>query len=411
MKDLKEIYLIQFIFTFSLNIAGNFLSIYIYSLKFSTQLIGYVNAIIVLDSVFGVIFSFLFKIFNRRKTFLIYLLILNALSWFILIYPSEIIFLVHAILRAISEGVISVLISLYIFQNTEEKNRIYISSNWVFIRAIAYIISTSLGALIINSFGFKDILFIIPFLLLSLSVVYVERYINFKEIKEFKIIQKIKNEINEIKTDKNYLHYSLLIFSFYFAVGVASGYFSVFLVDKLKESVMTWTVIGIIEMLTFISLKSAIDYTLPKFGERKILIISTFLISLIPLVWVASKNIFIILLFSFISGISWKIFDLASFSYLGKLAENSEFKISFFYLIISIAVSLGNFVGGTISIYGLEIVFYISFLLRFFSSLLFLTLIEQKRKIFIFEPLFLTGEFFGDLFEKIIPKKLKKIKS
>jgi len=414
MDKFNTLYNAYFLLVFSNYIAASFLSLYIYSLQYSKDLIGIINSILALQSFFGIILSFIYRVFDHRKTFLLILIILQCFSWILILQPIQLNFYLHAILRAISIGGISILIAYYVFSYAKEKERIYVSNNLTFIFSIAFILSSFLGSLIICYSSWQAV-FLIPIILLSILTLYVEKFIKFKEEKEKISIEKLK------EIDKEFLKYTFLIFSFYFSVGVAGAYFSILLAekikfdigicqDKIKQATIIWTIISTIEMIPFILMKKVIDKSFSKFDERKILIISTFLISLIPLIWISFKNIYIILLYSVISGIAWRLFDTASFSYLGKFAKD-EIKISIFNLITSLGSSLGNLIGAFLSLISLEAVFYISFLLRFFVSLLFLKLEKGERKIPILTQVFLVAEYFNFIYAYFSEKIKKKIKA
>jgi predicted MFS family arabinose efflux permease len=131
-------------------------------------------------------------------------------------------------------------------------------------------------------------------------------------------------------------------------------------------------------MVSFILFFSSILRISNQYSSKTLLFFSTFLISTIPLFWVITKNYTLILFYSVIAGIAWRIFSIGTYSYVSNIVS-SKFEIGLLSFIGSVSLALGSFTSSLILQFSsLEAIFYISFIFRFFSSLLFLTLKKQK---------------------------------
>jgi hypothetical protein len=236
--------------------------------------------------------------------------------------------------------------------------------------AISYILSTLISGIVIKSFGFQYFLFVLPFSSILFSLLILSR-----------IDVKTKDENFSIFLSQEFKKFLMVYSIFYFSVGIASPFFSIFIVKNLGLSALEWSLVGIIEMISFILFFSSILRISKQHSSKTLLFFSTFLISTIPLFWVITKNYILILFYSIIAGIAWRIFSIGTNSYVSRIVS-SKFEIGLLSFISSISLALGSFISSLILQFSsLEAIFYISFIFRFFSSLLFLTLKKQKISI------------------------------
>jgi MFS family permease len=359
-----------YIFTFLLHFANNlilpFISLYLYSLNIPVEVIGRFISILNFSSVFGFIASiFLSKYKNVSFTIFQISLFIYGISILFLFYSKSYILLFFSILSlSIAGGIFTLLYQWFLVSNFK-KTTVFSFENLTY--AIAYILSTIISGILIKNYGFSYLIFLLSFssILFSLLILSQLKLKIVEEKFEFFISEEFKK--------------FLIIFSlFYFSVGIASPYFSIFIVRNLNLSALEWSIVGIVEMVSFILFFSSILKIFKKYSTKTLLFFSTFLISTIPFFWVITKNYLLILLYSIISGIAWRIFSIGTYSFISKVVK-SKFEIGLLSFLSSLFLSLGSLFSSIIlHFFPFSSVFYVSFIFRLFSSFLFLTLKKEK---------------------------------
>ena len=364
---MEKIYLFTFLFNFANNLISPFISLYLYSLNFPEGVIGKLIGILNFSSAFGFIASiFLSK--HKNLSFVVFQisLFLYGVSFLLLFYSKSFISLLFSVLIFSITGGISYLLYSWLLISKFKGNASGFSfENLTY--AISYILSTLISGIVIKNFGFQYFLFILPFSSILFSLLILSR-----------IDVKTKEEKFSISISQEFKKFLMVYSIFYFSVGIASPFFSIFTVKILQLSALEWSLVGIIEMISFILFFSSILRISKQHSSKTLLFFSTFLISTIPLFWVITKNYILILFYSIISGIAWRIFSIGTNSYVSNIVS-SKFEIGLLSFISSVSLALGSFISSLILQFSsLEAIFYISFIFRFFSSLLFLTLKKQK---------------------------------
>lgn len=191
----------------------------------------------------------------------------------------------------------------------------------------------------------------------------------------------IKN-INGTNFSKFVIFRSLLAF----AVMIGSPFLAVFLLKEFQFSYLRYTLIILTPMIAKILTMSYWGKYSEKVGTKTILFASGILVSIIPLGWfvvgyfVQSRDVaFMILLISeFIGGFAWAGVELATFNFM---LETLDAKVrtkyfAYFNVIFGFFVMIGGLIGALIlkiiqdanifklSIHGLLVVFFLSFILR-----------------------------------------------
>ncbi|MEM5830380.1 MAG: MFS transporter [Candidatus Aenigmatarchaeota archaeon] len=408
----KKIYYLEFLLDVSAGIIAPFIILYALHLGFSNLFIGSFNAILNISYILTFFISLFLVNPKIIKTVFSVALLLWGLSIAILYYAkSEIIFIFAIFLRAISSALISVCYT-WLISKVFTTNRYEKVSNLAIIYASATLITTVISGFLISIFSYFLLIFYIP-LILSIFSIFVLQKIRVEdniESKKIKDVKEIFRKLKDIFKDEKLKRYSLFIFFFYFAVGIAGPFFSVFLKKVLEKSEFEWSLIVATEMLVFLLFSSVIKRLNRKFDIISLFQLATFFISLVPLIWVTTKSFEIILLLSFVSGIAWNLFSILHTTYVTKNFGMTE-KISFINIFIGLGSIFGNFVGGIISQINLEYAFYISFVFRLFASFLVIILIGKTMINFVHigKTIFLSLDFFTYIFKEFI-LEAKKIK-
>ena len=178
-----------------------------------------------------------------------------------------------------------------------------------------------------------------------------------------------------------------------FTVQFAAPFFTPYMLNELKFDV------GLLGAMTALSIMAKIagypywGKAIDRFGNRTVLVATAFLASLVPLMWLFSKDVLMIGLFQVFSGFIWSGFDLASFNYalamVGRelrpsfIAKYNQFN-GFFYAAGSIAggLFLTNFGGASLlGFSGIMLVFLISGALRLATAIIFAPKLSTAKEI------------------------------
>jgi MFS family permease len=194
------------------------------------------------------------------------------------------------------------------------------------------------------------------------------------------------------------------------SVMIASPFFAVYMLKDLQFSYFQYTIIVLAPMLIKVLTITYWGKYSRKLGTRNIMIVSAFLIAVIPLAWFLAGYFFfghkiiffLIMLAETISGFAWAGFDLSTFNYIletvspGKRARC----IAYFNILFGTAVLIGGLFGSWLvsslpkEYYGVSlllIVFIISAIARFIVPMIFASKLHEvkihknmaERKIFM----------------------------
>ncbi|MFH1173903.1 MAG: MFS transporter [archaeon] len=184
---------------------------------------------------------------------------------------------------------------------------------------------------------------------------------------------------------------------FSFSVTVAGPFFAVFMLRDLHFSYVQYMLIVILP-LVFRSLSMPYwGRNSVKFGTRNIMLVSGFLISLVPFGWFIAGQffshtnyVFVFIVFTeLISGFGWAGMELTTFNYVlestGK--TNTAVFSAYFNVILGVGVLLGGLLGSYLvshltpflNVKVILLVMFISFMLRFLSVYLLMPIVKELR--------------------------------
>ena len=127
------------------------------------------------------------------------------------------------------------------------------------------------------------------------------------------------------------------------AVSMAGPYFAVYMLRELKFSYLEFTILSAVGVGSQFILMKLWGPITDEFGTKRILTISSFGVSILPLFWLCTTNIYFLLLVQCTGGFFWAGFNLAATSFLfdavtpGKRARCTAY--------MSVMSSAGIFVG------------------------------------------------------------------
>lgn len=193
-----------------------------------------------------------------------------------------------------------------------------------------------------------------------------------------------------------FLRFSVFVAMMNLAVGIASPYFTVYMLRDLQLSYLQFTVLTATSILAqFLTLNSWGRLS-DAFGNRFILLVSGCVVPLLPAAWTLSTNFWYLLLVQVVAGFFWAGFSLCTANFLFDLVP-PEKRITYMAahnVFAAVGVFLGAVLGGVTAYfagsiraapvlpdldYALYYVFLFSTLLRLLVFIVFIRHIREVR--------------------------------
>jgi MFS family permease len=333
--------------------------------------------------------SMLVERFNRKNIF-IFSVIVSQLLWLFIIFTAF--FFTQNIIVPIL-----VLISGSVFFQTirnpswtsllgditpqDQRGRYFSKRNAIM--GAAGLISTLVAGFLLSTYGFLVIFMISVFAGLCTIVFFIrihEPYIKkpyfYKKIYAFDA----KEYVRFLKADKNFSFFTLYSSFSNFAVDFVVPFIAVYIIRDIGASYELFALSIALGALSRILSQKYWGILADRFGNRRIMYISGFIMCFVPFFYAFSSNIYHIIAIKIYDGFVWAGLDLVKFNYLLSITPSDKRpKYVANYNILTILGSvIGAAVGGIFVIfventtlmifYGLQIMFLVSFLLRLGST-------------------------------------------
>lgn len=386
-SEKQKFHIFRLLRSIALNFVGPFVSIYAHYLGFSNSFIGFYSG---LAEIFGDVSRFIagyvLRLIGDAKKFAAYIVFLWSLVWVIFPFAkTELLFTLVVVIESIlrSSFIVSYLVLIVSFFTGNKK--INDITKLSLFTALGVIIGNFLSGIMIYVYGFSLYVFAINSLISLLSL-YIFNKINFGTTRKMypKHNEKLKLNLRRIFSDRRFSIFTTTASLFYFSVGISASYFPVFLVSNMHLTAFHWALINIIEMISFVIFNPYISSTIRWLGYRRSFLVGSMLLSLTPFIWVYFENYTIILIWSFITGITTGMYSVTLTSYLSSVIKRShtEEKSGLFFLIYGASLSLGYFTGSLLAkLFSLEQIMYISFIVRIVFSSTFVFIGKQRYDI------------------------------
>ena len=175
------------------------------------------------------------------------------------------------------------------------------------------------------------------------------------------------------------------------AVTIAGPFFAIYMLRELNFSYPEYISITIASSLGSIAILSVWGRLSDKFGAVKIIIISGLMLSLIPLLWMVSRNWYYLLLVNAFAGASWAGFGLSSSNFVFEVVPRKKrsFAFAYYNIFIGAGIFLGSAIGGLIATFSSVkisgsvyiFIFLISGLARLLFTLIFTFKLREERRV------------------------------
>lgn len=187
----------------------------------------------------------------------------------------------------------------------------------------------------------------------------------------------------------NFGKYVIFHSCFSFAVFIASPFFPVFMLRDLGFSYITYTIVTTTVPLASILAVSYWGRRADALGNRQIILICSLVVSVLPAMWLISRQVYFLIIIQILAGIFWAGFNLcsANFIYDSVIPEKRTRCISYFNIFNGFSICAGNLLGGFLAThipplfgYRLIALFALSSFLRILASILLLKRVKEIRK-------------------------------
>ncbi|MBW3016050.1 MFS transporter, partial [Candidatus Woesearchaeota archaeon] len=178
--------------------------------------------------------------------------------------------------------------------------------------------------------------------------------------------------------------------AFFFSYMLASPFFAVYMLENLQMSYLYFGIASAISTLAQITTAHYVGKLTDKYGDKPLAIMGHVGTALVPLLFLAitKQNLWLIIPVQIYSGMVWATADISKYNLALSLSDPKRraMQIAEYNLYGSIALVIAPLLGGWMTehiqwiLAGIPLVFIISAMLRFLSSLLLLRVKEPRAK-------------------------------
>ena len=156
--------------------------------------------------------------------------------------------------------------------------------------------------------------------------------------------------------DPVFRQYSLLVASMQSMVAISAPFFAVYMLNELHLTYLQFVLSGVASIATqFITLKFWGKFS-DKFGNRLVMVITSAMLPMVPLLWLFSGDFTYILIIQALSGLGWSGFTLSTTNYLYDIRPHQSDFATYAAMQAGLSaalVFLGSLLGGLIASFAL----------------------------------------------------------
>jgi MFS family permease len=194
-----------------------------------------------------------------------------------------------------------------------------------------------------------------------------------------------------VKRYDNFGKFSVYQAAFNFAIMVASPFFAVYMLEDLQFSYITFTIVSLSSSLFILLFTPLVGKFSDKYGNKKLLLISSLLFSLNPALWMIIKTpLLLILIPSLLVGLANAAMAIATtnFTYDSVSQQKRGICVAYMNILAGLGVFVGSLLGGFLVKYWhpqtlnpFMFVFAIAAILRLAVTLFFLPKIKEEKRV------------------------------
>ena len=234
--------------------------------------------------------------------------------------------------------------------------------------------------------------FAIIFGLALLSRIMSFIYLTKKYEPEYVAVKEAEFTLTDFIRQARFRNYGLLVLYLCFmnfSIYIAGPFFAAYMLYDLKFSYMTFTIISAIAIIVKYLSMPVWGMASDRFGTRKVLTLSGFLMPIVPLLWFFSGNAWHLVPIQIYSGFVWAGFEISSFNFMFDTTSHEKRAtcIAYYNVLNGGSLLLGSVIGSLMVKYSTLfwskylIVFIASSALRYVASFVFLPRLKEVRQV------------------------------
>jgi len=250
-----------------------------------------------------------------------------------------------------------------------------------------YILQHFVENIKLQYFGFA-VIFSLAFISRLISFSYLLRKYEPKMI-EYKSYEAGFIDFLKNARSRNYGLFTIYLCIMNFSIFIAAPYFAAYMLYDLKLSYIEYTVLIASATLSKYFSMPIWGKAADRYGTRKVLTLSGFLMPAVALLWLFSSDLFYLILIQAYSGFVWAGFEIASFNFFfdSIVPQKRSRYIAYSNVLKGAALFFGALVGGFLIKHSFlfwskyYIVFLVSGVLRYLSSFIFISKLKEVRQV------------------------------
>lgn len=187
----------------------------------------------------------------------------------------------------------------------------------------------------------------------------------------------------------NFGKFTIFVALFQLGVYIASPFFTVYMLKELKFSYTMFTFITTIQALATLISMPMLGKFADKYGNIKIIKITSFLIPFLPFLWLLSQNFYYLSFVQLLAGFFWAGFNLSAsnFVYDSVTRERMGLCVAYSNILYTIGIFIGATLGGLLStnirigINPFFALFLLSGIMRFLIPIIMLPKIKEVKRV------------------------------
>ncbi len=340
----------------------------------------------------------LLNIVKNRKIIIVSAALLDAITWIpIMLIPffwegNYFLLLNLLIIQAMAIAFLNPFYNSYLGDVIPQEKRATVLGKINKIAGTVSFTATLLCGFILSSFSKLNpyIGFLIVFFIAFFSkIISVSIKMRFKDVEPKFVSHESFRKFSKNLNKNNFGKFALYVSLMRFATGISSPFIAVYLLNSLGVDYFMYSLIIAASMISAILFFTKIAEYIDRKGSRKILSLSGYLVSIIPLGWVLFKNPYILIITQFFSGLVWSSFNLSVSNFImdSTLPKNRLALSSYFNFFSGLFTFFGAILGGymmrhlPINYYGnlFLFLFFLSSVLRLIFTKIFMPQIHEER--------------------------------
>jgi MFS family permease len=180
--------------------------------------------------------------------------------------------------------------------------------------------------------------------------------------------------LRDLRANPAFLTLALTAALWNFSLNIAGPFFNVYLVQNLKATATMVALTSIASSLSSLVFQRKLGELADRWGPRRLQLLSSFLIPVLPLLWILARAGWNIILINILGGLLWGAYNLASFNFLLILtpAEQRARFSALYQVIVTLSLAAGAAVGSfVVTQWGYIAIFICSALGRWTAAFLY----------------------------------------